>query len=443
MNSKEAKIGNVPASWYVEELRFFLDLITYGFTNPMPDSKEGPWKLTAKDIIDGRINYAAARKTTLDAFTNNLTNKSRPKVGDVLLTKDGSIGRVAVVDREGICINQSVALLRPNKQIDPHFLKYLLSAPYYQQVMEGDSDGSTIKHIYITRVDKMQVAVPSLEEQRAILKIVGTIDDRIALLSESNATLEAIAQALFKSWFVDFDPVRAKAEGREPEGLDAETAGLFPDCFEDDASGLIPTGWTAGTLASLSDLNPESWSAKNHPETVAYIDLANAKDNEIAAITEYAFDEAPSRARRVLRSGDTIVGTVRPGNRSFAFIGTATQNLTGSTGFAVLRPSASQNAEFVYLAATADTSIEYLTRVADGGAYPAVRPDVVASLGCINPSSPVMQAFHAIAAPIFDKVSANQKQMETLSSLRGTLLPRLISGALRLPEAEALLQDVA
>jgi type I restriction enzyme S subunit len=171
MSSKQADVGLVPENWAVEELRAFCSLITYGFTNPMPDADKGPWKLTAKDVVDGRINYDTARRTTQDAF-DRLTDKSRPRLGDVLLTKDGSIGRVAVVDREGICINQSVALIRPNEKIIPDFLKYLLLSPHYQKVMEGDSDGSTIKHIYITRVDKMQVAVPPVEEQMKFLVVI-------------------------------------------------------------------------------------------------------------------------------------------------------------------------------------------------------------------------------------------------------------------------------
>ena len=441
MSFKAAEVGDVPASWHVEELRFFLDLITYGFTNPMPDADEGPWKLTAKDVVDGRINYATARRTTVDAFTQNLTDKSRPKLGDVLLTKDGSIGRVAVVDREGVCINQSVALLRPNKFIDPFFLKYLLFSPYYQSVMEGDSDGSTIKHIYITRVDKMQVAVPPLAEQKEILLVVGSIDDRITLLRETNATLEAIAQALFKSWFVDFDPVRAKLEGRTPEGMDEATAALFPDGFEESKLGLVPRGWRVGTLADLSHLNPESWTARNHPDFVAYIDLANAKGNEIASVTEFKFDEAPSRARRMLRHGDTIVGTVRPGNRSFAFIHEPENNLTGSTGFAVLRPSAAENTEFVYLAATQDSSIEHLAHVADGGAYPAVRPDVVSGLQIAVPDPQALKAFHALVSSLLAKVAENKRQAQTLATLRDTLLPRLISGRSRLPEAQAHIEE--
>lgn len=362
-------------------------------------------------------------------------------------TKDGKmIGSVARVPPSVECgrLTQDTVKLEFNRESreSRDFLYWVLRSPQYRDYCAGRATGSAV--VALSRDDFLSFPVPPLTSaRRLVVELLESIEKKCAVIRESNSTLEAIAQALFKSWFVDFDPVRAKAEGREPEGLDAETAGLFPEGFEEDASNLIPKGWTAGTLINLSELNPESWSAKNHPETIAYIDLANAKDNEIVAITEYPFDNAPSRARRVLRYGDTIVGTVRPGNRSFAFIGAPTQNLTGSTGFAVLRPSTPQNAEFVYLAATADTSIDYLAHVADGGAYPAVRPEVVASLGCVVPTSPVMQAFHAVALPIFDKVAANQMQMETLSSIRDALLPRLISGQLRLHEAEARLQDAA
>ena len=303
------------------------------------------------------------------------------------------------------------------------------------------SVGSATKFLTKTILNNLPVALPRLEEQERIAELLGALDDRITLLRETNATLEAIAQALFKSWFVDFDPVRAKQEGRAPEGMSDATAALFPDGFEESELGLVPKGWRVGSLADLAALNSESWTAKKHPDTVAYIDLANAKDNQIAEVTIYAFDEAPSRARRVLRGGDTIVGTVRPGNRSFAFIHQAASNLTASTGFAVLRPREIENTEFVYLAATQDSSIEHLTHVADGGAYPAVRPEVVAGIKCVLPSGAIMQAFHDVTAPLLASVAANQQQAQTLATLRDTLLPRLISGQLRLPEAEALIEE--
>ena len=327
---------------------------------------------------------------------------------------------------------------------DNDFVYYLCRDPAFREYAIGRMEGTSGRQ----RVSWQTIAAYEFIclgplERRAAAQVFSALDDRITLLRETNATLEAIAQALFKSWFVDFDPVRAKMQGRAPEGMDEATAALFPDGLEESELGLVPRGWRIGTLADLSDLNPESWSAKNHPDVVAYIDLANAKDNEIASVTDFTFANAPSRARRVLRGGDTIVGTVRPGNRSFAFIHEPASNLTASTGFAVLRPSAVANTEFVYLAATQDSSIEHLAHVADGGAYPAVRPDVVSGLQSLVPAAFVLEAFHVAAAPLLAKVAENQAQAQTLATLRDTLLPRLISGALRLPQAEAMLEVAA
>ena len=149
-----------------------------------------------------------------------------------------------------------------------------------------------------------------------------------------NETLEAMARALFKSWFVDFDPVRAKAEGRDP-GLPKPLADLFPDSFEDSELGEIPKGWEVAALSDFASLNPEAWSKETRPPVINYVDLSNTKWGRIEAVTAYTQEDAPSRAQRVLRARDTIVGTVRPGNGSYAFV--SDDGLTGSTGFAVLQ----------------------------------------------------------------------------------------------------------
>jgi type I restriction enzyme S subunit len=178
--------------------------------------------------------------------------------------------------------------------------------------------------------------LPELLEQRAIAHILRTLDDKIELNRRMNETLEAMARALFKSWFVDFEPVRAKAEGRHP-GLPKHLADLFPARLVSSEPGEIPEGWEEGTLAGFASLNPEAWSIDTRPTVINYVDLANTKWGKIEVVTTYAREDAPSRAQRVLRPGDTIVGTVRPGNGSYAHI--AEDRLTGSTGFAVLRPA--------------------------------------------------------------------------------------------------------
>ena len=157
-------------SWDTIKLDDCLELITYGFTNPMPDSEEGPWKVTAKDIVDGRIDFSTARHTTLTAFENDLTDKSRPVKGDVLLTKDGTLGRLAIVGDEKICINQSVALLRLNtKKLLPRYLLYLLQSPEYQGKMLADAGGSTIKHIYV-------ILLSIVKSHKSLNKLIATFN---------------------------------------------------------------------------------------------------------------------------------------------------------------------------------------------------------------------------------------------------------------------------
>ncbi|MGH9461184.1 MAG: restriction endonuclease subunit S, partial [Vicinamibacteria bacterium] len=131
--------------------------------------------------------------------------------------------------------------------------------------------------------------------------------------------LEAMAQALFQSWFVDFDPVRAKAEGRD-SGLPKPLADLFPTHLVDSELGEIPEGWEVGTLGDVSSLNPEVWTKQTRPREIKYVDLSNTKWGRIESVAVHSQADAPSRAQRVLRVGDTIVGTVRPGNGSYAFV---------------------------------------------------------------------------------------------------------------------------
>jgi len=211
----------------------------------------------------------------------------------------------------------------------------------------------------------------------------------------------------------------------------AATAALFPDAMEQSELGNIPKGWKVGTLSELCSLNPESWNTKTLPNTVRYVDLANTKNGEILELQTVSGKNIPCRARRILKLGDTIIGTVRPGNRSFALIGEP--NLTASTGFAVLRPLADKWREFVYFSATSETNIERLAHRADGAAYPAVRPEVVIQEVVIIPSTQLVQTFHQSSIALFSKVILNKKQIKTLTNLRNTLLPKLLSGELQLP----------
>ncbi len=169
------------------------------------------------------------------------------------------------------------------------------------------------------------------------------------------------------------------------------------------------------------------------------MDLANTKWGDIDEIREYTWEEAPSRGRRVLRRGDTIVGTVRPGNGSFALIDR--EGLTGSTGFAVLRPRNLIEREIVWCVATSDASIGCLARLADGGAYPAVRPGAVLDTRVALPDERIRREFSLVAAPLLSRPQTNRQDGRVLAVLRDTLLPKLTSGELCLALADGVAED--
>jgi type I restriction enzyme S subunit len=326
----------------------------------------------------------------------------------------------------------------PDKS-DNSFIYYFSRSPEFRshaiQNMVGSSGRQRVPN---DAIENYECEFPPLSDQKAIAHILGTLDDKIELNQKMNQTLEEIAKAIFKSWFVDFDPFRAKVEGRHT-GLPPEICDLFPDELVDSEIGEIPKGWGSCQARSFVKLNDQSWSNKNHPDFVEYLDLGNIKSNKISEIETYLWDEAPSRARRALKIGDTIVGTVRPGNRSFGFV--QRSGITGSTGFAVLTPLKYEYAEFVYLGVCSDTNIERLAHLADGAAYPAVSNEIILDTSFVEPPPDLVMGFHKLVSPLIQRLEISDQESTVLSDLRDTLLPKLISGELRIPDAEKFLEE--
>ncbi|WP_201592597.1 restriction endonuclease subunit S [Psychrobacter fozii] len=386
--------------------------------------------------IDGHRNF---RYFIQD---NKLQKLSRFQVkpNDLIISCSGTVGRISIIsdnDPIGI-ISQALLILRVNKEkLLPDFLYYFLISPVGKRELINASQGAVQQNIAPRAVvEKIEIPLPDLSKQRQIINQLKSIDNKRKNNTEINQTIEEVAQAIFKSWFVDFDPVKAKMNGEKPEGMDTATAELYPNKLVESEFGLIPEGWKIGNIGDIADLNASSWTKKNPPTTVNYVDLANTKNGVIEAVTRYKFEEAPSRARRVLNSGDTIVGTVRPGNRSFAYIGNTEQQLTGSTGFAVLTPKEEYWSSFVYLATTNDDSIDRYAHLADGGAYPAIKPKVVTETNCAIPIKEIAEKFWEISSLLLKQIHQNRMENQNLIELRNTLLPKLLSGELTLTNEE-------
>lgn len=356
--------------------------------------------------------------------------------GDLILSNSATPGIPMFMNIDA-CIHDGWLLLRHFRGLDKLFAYYLLINERPALVQQGN--GSVFTNLKTDILKNHRVQLPDVPEQRAIAHILGTLDDKIELNRRMNETLEAIARAIFKSWFVDFDPVRAKASGESPKsicrrlGLTPDLLALFPDRLVESELGEIPEGWTVGTIADHCFLNAKSWTQRTLPAAVHYVDLANAKNGVVSQVQQFSASEAPSRARRILRAGDTIVGTVRPGNRSFALIGEELPTLTASTGFAVLTPRRIALRELVYFLATGEENISRVSRLADGAAYPAVRPEVVTAQACVVPPENVVNAFHYLVSAMVDRQLTNRAEATTLAGVRDSLLPGLISGELRVP----------
>ena len=272
-------------------------------------------------------------------------------------------------------------------------------------------------------LNSIDVYIPEPPEQQEIGTFLSCIDDRIALLRETNATLEAIAQALFKSWFVDFDPVHARARGEQPAGLAPEVAALFPDSFEEFELGMVPQGWAVGTLSEICSIS----SGKRPPERSdelsdeCHIPLYGGAG--LMGYTSASLFETP----RIVTGRVGTLGKVHVAYPPF----------WASDNVLVLTPA--EDSIFAFcLHWVSAIDVHALNR---GSSQPLLtQKDLGAQLGVI-PLPEVLVQFEATVSPLYKQIRANLEQAQTLANLRDTLLPRLISGQLRLPDAEAMVSE--
>jgi type I restriction enzyme S subunit len=192
---KRGDVITPPRGWRIVQIEELCSRITYGFTNPMPTTDSGPWMVTAKDVVGGRIDYTTARHTDVNAYRTLLSDKSRPRQGDVLLTKDGTLGRVAVVDRSDVCVNQSVAVLQPRAAGGSRFLFWLLRAPLMQQRLLQDVGGTAVKHLYIGKVGATRCLVPDASSQASIAADLDAIEAGTIALANRMETLRGTFRA--------------------------------------------------------------------------------------------------------------------------------------------------------------------------------------------------------------------------------------------------------
>ena len=366
------------------------------------------------------------------------------------ITGDGiTFGRACLVPDSVFpaCVNQHVAIIRLDQtKADPGFVLSYLTHPSVKQYIEAMNAGGSRRAITKAHIESFVIPLPSLSTQKSIARILSAHDDRITLLRETNATLEGIAQALFKSWFVDFDPVRAKAEGREPEGMDEATAGLFPDSFEESDLGFVPKGWQVMPIGDAVDAvggatpdtkNPEFWSPSVHCWTSPK-DLSGAAAPVLLDTERKVSDAGLAR----IGSGLLPAGTLLLSSRApIGYLSLAQVPLAINQGYIAMLPGGLLPPLFLLF--WCRQNMDQIKGRANGSTFMEISKKAFRPIPALVPTQNLIEAFMGVATSLFSRLIENEKQAQSLTALRDTLLPRLISGQLRLSTPELLCEFTA
>lgn len=359
---------------------------------------------------------------------------------DILLniTGDGiTFSRACMVDPAVLParVNQHVSIIRANKDIlDPGYLLSYLTHPQIKYYMESFNAGGSRRALTKAHIESFVIPLPPIEEQRAIARILGSLDDKIELNRRMNETLEAIARALFKSWFVDFDPVRARAEGRAPAGMDAETAALFPDSFEEREGLMVPRGWRVGSFNETIELigggtpktsNPEYWNGD-----IPWFSIVDAPRNSDVfvidtekKITKRGIEESSTR---LLPFGTTII-TARGTVGKCALVGTP---MTMNQSCYGVHAKDQRGDYFNYFALK--NLVSELQRSTHGSVFDTITSETFKSVQNVIVPIEFTRIFDKKISSFMERILSSLQESETLVILRNALLPKLLSGEIRL-----------
>jgi type I restriction enzyme S subunit len=346
----------------------------------------------------------------------------------VVTGRYGTIGEVYYLTTDYWPLNTAL-YVRDFKGNDPRFISYFLRGIDFVSY----SDKSAVPGVNRNHLHQAEVIVPPLPVQRRIAEVLGALDDRIELNRRMNRTLEAMAAAIFKSWFIDFDPVHAKAEGRD-SNLPAEIANLFPDTFEDSDLGPIPKGWTPGKLGDAAENPRRTVQPSDVPPATPYIGLQHMPRRCIALDAWGRADEVGS-GKSQFKEGEILFGKLRP---YFHKVGIAPVDGVCSTDILVVVPKSPEWHSYVLSLVSSKAFVDYTDSHSAGTKMPRTNWKDMGRYPLALPPEPLAKAFQDHVAALHQRIGLAVRQNRRLAGLRDTLLPRLLSGEIELPEAEEL-----
>ncbi|KKO71547.1 restriction endonuclease subunit S [Kerstersia gyiorum] len=406
------------------------------------------------NIWDGKISTEGIAR--IDPTDVERLQQHKFQLHDIVFSRRGDVTKNALIRTQEIgwlCGTGCLKLRLGKARIaNAKFISYYLRLPNTKQWLIRHAVGATMPNLNTSILSSVPINLPPLEDQLEIASILEALDDRITLLRETNKTLEAIAQAIFKSWFVDFDPVRAKMEGRQPEGMDEATAALFPDSFEESELGLVPKGWTPLYVSQAADIvKGKSYSSK---------DLVNSHDTALVTLKSFARGggfrmdgfkpySGTYKPNQIVSPGDLIVAYTDV-TQAAELIGKPAivvgidsyTTLVASLDVGIIRPNESIcGRQFLYNLFRTDSFQSHALAHTSGTTVLHLAKEGVGSFRFAYPKPELTHKFEVITSSFAEQRQINSDKIRTLSALRDTLLPRLISGQLRLPEAQEQIEN--
>lgn len=383
------------------------------------------------------VEDGIVRITEADA---NRLGQHRLRVGDIVYSRRGDVEKRALIrEREEgwFCGTGCLKVRLGSGVVDPLFASLYLGHPSVREWIVRHAVGATMPNLNTSIMSAVPFALPPLPEQKAIAHILGTLDDKIELNRRMNVTLEAMARALFQSWFVDFDPVRAKLDGRKPAGLDAATAALFPAHFQDSPLGHIPQVWTVEPVGEIvacvgggtpSTVEPKFWEGGTHhwttPKDFSSLQAPILTDTD-RKITDAGIAKISSG---LLPPGTLLLSSRAP----VGYLAIAAMPVAINQGFIALK--CDERASNFFMLNWCQTNMAGIESRATGTTFAEISKQNFRPIRVVLPPKELMAVFTAKVAPLYAQITANLQQSRTLATLRDALLPKLLSGEVTLNE---------
>ena len=350
----------------------------------------------------------------------------------------GTVGEACLIKDEPDFAIKNVGIFKTRNEADGKWLYYFLRSPYAQQAIREQSRGTTQQYMPLGALRDFPILITDdPEEKNIIVKTLGSLDDKIELNRRMNETLEGMARALFQSWLVDFDPVRAKLDGRQPVGMDAETAALFPAAFQDSPLGPIPMGWEVGTVNDIAVFSRDSINPGDCPdESFDHYSLPAFDEGRVPKVE---LGSAIMSNKLVVTAVSILLSKLNPHiPRIWLPALGGVNRAICSTEFIVACAKAGTSREYLYslFTNTYFSSIYGTLVTGTTGSHQRIKAESVLAMNVVFPPPEIIRAFTNVAQSLFAKMNRNIDQSRTLATLRDTLLPKLLSGELRVGQVE-------